>query len=65
MPRIGVGYYPYTFRDGDHLIKWAQSPAFKEMVGEWEATVKFGPMESKAKAVYKLDFGGFFLGETA
>ena len=23
MPRIGVGYYPYTFRDGDHLIKWA------------------------------------------
>ena len=35
MPRIGVGYYPYTFRDGDHLIKWAQSPAFKEMVDEY------------------------------
>jgi tripartite ATP-independent transporter DctP family solute receptor len=35
MPRIGVGYYPYTFRDGDHLIKWAQSPAFKEMTDEY------------------------------
>src|SRR3954468_6127534 len=23
MPRIGVGYYPYTFRDGDHLVAWA------------------------------------------
>jgi tripartite ATP-independent transporter DctP family solute receptor len=35
MPRIGVGYYPYTFRNGDHLIKWAKSPAFKEMVDEY------------------------------
>jgi tripartite ATP-independent transporter DctP family solute receptor len=35
MPRIGVGYYPYTFRDGEHLIKWAQSPAFREMTDEY------------------------------
>ena len=35
MPRIGVGYYPYTFRDGAHLIKWADSPAFKEMTDEY------------------------------
>ncbi len=35
MPRIGVGYYPYTFRDGDHLVKWAQSPAFKELTDEY------------------------------
>ena len=35
MPRIGVGYYPYTFRDGDHLIAWAQSPAFAEMTDEY------------------------------
>jgi TRAP-type C4-dicarboxylate transport system substrate-binding protein len=35
MPRIGVGYYPYTFRDGDHLVKWAASPAFKEMTDEY------------------------------
>ena len=35
MPRIGVGYYPYTFRDGDHLIAWAKSPAFAEMTDEY------------------------------
>ena len=35
MPRIGVGYYPYTFRDGDHLIKWAKSDAFKGMTDEY------------------------------
>ena len=35
MPRIGVGYYPYTFRDGEHLIKWAQSPGFREMTDEY------------------------------
>src|SRR6267142_1231092 len=35
MPRIGVGYYPYTFRDGDHLIKYSKSPVFAEMVDEY------------------------------
>ena len=35
MPRIGVGYYPYTFRDGDHLIKWSKSDAFKSMTDEY------------------------------
>src|SRR5881628_3908978 len=35
MPRFGVGYYPYTFRDGDHLVKWAASPAFKQMTDEY------------------------------
>jgi len=35
LPRIGVGYYPYTFRDGDHLIAWAKSPAFAEMTDEY------------------------------
>jgi tripartite ATP-independent transporter DctP family solute receptor len=35
MPRLGVGYYPYTFRDGEHLVKWANSPAFKEMTDEY------------------------------
>lgn len=35
MPRIGVGYYPYTFRDGDHLLKWARSDAFKSMTDEY------------------------------
>ncbi|HTS22315.1 MAG TPA: sialic acid TRAP transporter substrate-binding protein SiaP [Casimicrobiaceae bacterium] len=35
MPRIGVGYYPYTFRDGDHLLKFAKSDVFKGMVDEY------------------------------
>ena len=30
-PRIGVGYYPYTFRDADHLLKYAKSDVFKEL----------------------------------
>jgi tripartite ATP-independent transporter DctP family solute receptor len=32
-PRFGVGYYPYTFRDADHLIAWSKSPAFAELAG--------------------------------
>jgi len=35
MPHIGVGYYPYTFRDGDHLIKWSKSDAFKNLTDEY------------------------------
>ena len=35
MPRIGVGYYPYTFRDGDHLITFSKSPSFTEMIDEY------------------------------
>jgi len=35
MPRIGVGYYPYTFRDGDHLIAYSKSPAFAQMTDEY------------------------------
>jgi tripartite ATP-independent transporter DctP family solute receptor len=30
-PRIGVGYYPYTFRDADHLLKYAKSDVFREL----------------------------------
>jgi hypothetical protein len=37
---------------------------FKEMVGDWEATVKFGTMEVKASSTFALDFGGFFLIQT-
>ena len=31
-PRIGVSYYPFIFRDADHLLKYAQSDVFKELV---------------------------------
>jgi len=35
QPTIGVGYYPYTFRDGDHLVKWAKSDAFKSLADQY------------------------------
>jgi len=37
FPRIGVGYYPFTFRDGDHLLKWSVSPAFRTLADGYEA----------------------------
>jgi Protein of unknown function (DUF1579) len=33
----------------------------KAMVGDWDATVRFTGGESKGKATWKLDFGGFYL----
>jgi TRAP-type C4-dicarboxylate transport system substrate-binding protein len=32
-PPIGVGYYPYVFRDAAHLLAWAKSDNFKELSG--------------------------------
>lgn len=37
FPRIGVGYYPFTFRDGDHLLAWSKSPAFRELADGYKA----------------------------
>jgi tripartite ATP-independent transporter DctP family solute receptor len=37
FPRIGIGYYPYTFRDADHLLKYAQSDVFKELAEGYKA----------------------------
>jgi tripartite ATP-independent transporter DctP family solute receptor len=34
-PRIGVAYYPFIFRDADHLIAYSKSPVFAEMVEEF------------------------------
>src|SRR5215217_718772 len=31
-PRLGIAYYPFIFRDGDHLIAYSKSPVFGEMV---------------------------------
>ncbi len=36
----------------------------KKMVGTWDATMKFGGMESKATAVYKMELGGLWLTST-
>jgi tripartite ATP-independent transporter DctP family solute receptor len=31
-PRLGIAYYPFIFRDGDHLLAYSKSPVFKEIV---------------------------------
>ena len=31
FPRLAVSYYPFTFRDADHVIKYAKSDVFKEL----------------------------------
>ena len=36
-PRFGIAYYPFIFRDGEHLLAYAKSGVFKEMVDEFRA----------------------------
>jgi tripartite ATP-independent transporter DctP family solute receptor len=31
-PRLGIAYYPFIFRDGDHLLAYSKSEVFKEIV---------------------------------
>ena len=31
FPRLAVSYYPFTFRDAEHVIKYSKSPVFKEL----------------------------------
>src|SRR5205823_5925247 len=35
-PPIGVTYYPYTFRDADHLLAYTKSDIFKELTKGYE-----------------------------
>jgi tripartite ATP-independent transporter DctP family solute receptor len=34
-PRLGIAYYPFIFRDADHLIAYSKSDVFKEMIDEF------------------------------
>ena len=34
-PRLGIAYYPFIFRDADHLIAYSKSPIFAEMTEEF------------------------------
>ena len=36
-PRLGIAYYPFIFRDADHLIAYSKSDVFKEMVDGFRA----------------------------
>jgi tripartite ATP-independent transporter DctP family solute receptor len=37
LPRMGVTYYPFTFRDADHLIAYTKSDKYKELAAAYEA----------------------------
>ncbi len=51
-PRIGVGYYPYTFRDADHLLAFAKSPLFKDMADGYRN--KSGGVQITAMTYYGI-----------
>lgn len=61
FPRIGVGYYPYTFRDADHLIKYAKSDVFKELADGYKqktgiqvtAVTYYGARHSTSNKLFK------------
>ena len=36
-PRLGIAYYPFIFRDADHLLAYSKSAVFAEMVNEFRA----------------------------
>jgi tripartite ATP-independent transporter DctP family solute receptor len=36
FPRIGVTYYPYTFRDVEHLLAYSKSDIYKELTAGYE-----------------------------
>ncbi len=31
-PRLGIAYYPFIFRDGEHLLAYSKSAVFKEII---------------------------------
>jgi len=37
FPRIGIAYYPFIFRDADHLIAYSKSDVFKEIADGYRA----------------------------
>jgi tripartite ATP-independent transporter DctP family solute receptor len=37
-PRLAVSYYPFTFRDADHVIKYGKSDVFKELTEGYKKT---------------------------
>ncbi len=36
-PRLGIAYYPFIFRDADHLLAYSKSPVFNEMIEGFRA----------------------------
>jgi len=60
-PRLGIAYYPFIFRDGDHLLAYAKSPVFQTMVDEFRkktgiqmtAYTYYGARHTTSQKVFK------------
>lgn len=60
-PRLGIAYYPFIFRDGDHLLAYSKSPVFANMVDEFRkktgiqitAYTYYGARHTTSQRVFK------------
>jgi tripartite ATP-independent transporter DctP family solute receptor len=60
-PRFGIAYYPFIFRDGNHLLAYSKSPLFQEMVTEFRqktgvqvtAYTYYGARQTTAQKTFK------------
>jgi tripartite ATP-independent transporter DctP family solute receptor len=61
FPPIGVTYYPFTFRDADHLIAYTKSDIYKELTKGYEektghvitATTYYGIRQTSSNKAFK------------
>jgi tripartite ATP-independent transporter DctP family solute receptor len=60
-PRLAVSYYPFTFRDADHVIKYGKSDVFKELTDGYKkatgntvtALTYYGARHSTSNKLFK------------
>lgn len=60
-PRLGIAYYPFIFRDGDHLLAYSKSDVFQEMTNEFRkktgiqitAYTYYGARHTTSQKVFK------------
>jgi tripartite ATP-independent transporter DctP family solute receptor len=61
-PRLAVSYYPFTFRDADHVLKYAKSDVFKELTDGYKqatggntvtALTYYGVRQSTSNKLFK------------
>ena len=60
-PRLAVSYYPFTFRDADHVIKYGKSDVFKELTAGYKnatgntvtALTYYGARHSTSNKLFK------------
>jgi len=69
VKRFAVAGFLAVVLAGSSMAQEAPKPGpehevLKKLVGNWTTTMKFGGMESKGMATYKMDLGGLWLAST-